>query len=324
MNGISFALSPVDLQRWVEFHNANAQSARHQRRQLIFISIFLALVITLVFHRNSPFVQMVALGAFYALALFVFIQASRRGNERRSSRKHFVETGNHSLFSERTLTVDPSGLSLESEFFSTIWKWPSVQRVAVSPDYIYVYVAAMHSLVVPKSAFGSNGSIDDFISAIRTNAPSASIDQVASPTRHSKAAVIGLAVVGVILLILNADLNFEDGHSSLSPSGRYAAALSSIAAPDTLVILSAYRLPPGSDTTRYEDYLNTNANRPVFEFSFVPHGPVSGRGTHILWPSDTLVVFCYTEGGSTKRYVEMAFMTGKVTYDQSMPCGLLP
>ncbi len=65
-------------------------------------------------------------------------------------RRALNEGSNRGLVGEHTLTITPEGLRSTSPGGDSFYKWASVEKVEQTESYIFVYVASVQAIVIPK------------------------------------------------------------------------------------------------------------------------------------------------------------------------------
>lgn len=76
--------------------------------------------------------------------------------------------GNNRLLTEQTLIVDEKGLIIESELSKSEIKWSAVQRLRRSGPYLFLYFSQQAATVIPRRAFDSEQSWDQFYKYCRS------------------------------------------------------------------------------------------------------------------------------------------------------------
>jgi len=67
-----------------------------------------------------------------------------------------ISKRNRTFLTEHTITLAEDNFTSESAYAKTEWKWPSVQKIARTNNYCFVYVAQHAAIVVPRRAFADH------------------------------------------------------------------------------------------------------------------------------------------------------------------------
>jgi hypothetical protein len=101
---------------------------------------------------------------FLGLLLFYITSPSRRKAALRRLLTGMLRQGrNENLFSLHRVWVSPRGIRRISRYADTTYQWPVVEKIAVGPHAAYIYDSAASAIVVPRSAFGSEGEFQHFV-----------------------------------------------------------------------------------------------------------------------------------------------------------------
>jgi len=73
----------------------------------------------------------------------------------------------HNVFGKHTLTVSPEGLveTIGATEYRTAWA--SVERIGVTPEYVFIYTSPIQASVVPRRAFADEAASQEFIRTIQ-------------------------------------------------------------------------------------------------------------------------------------------------------------
>jgi hypothetical protein len=80
--------------------------------------------------------------------------------------KMYSEGENKAQLTRHTLTLSEEGISDQTEFSSSVTKWPAVNKVVEDGERIYVYVSAVSAHVIPPSTFRDALERQEFIDAV--------------------------------------------------------------------------------------------------------------------------------------------------------------
>ena len=69
---------------------------------------------------------------------------------------------NKTIFTEHTISLLPEALVEETQYSRSEFKWSSVQKIAKSRRYIFVYMSQHQAHVIPRRAFQSDADWNSF------------------------------------------------------------------------------------------------------------------------------------------------------------------
>ena len=100
-----------------------------------------------------------------------------RANARRNARRLWREGRNVGEIGARRVIIGTDGFREVSDAGETMRHWHVVERVAVSPRHLFVYVSALGAFIVPRGAFSSDERFRQFVAVIRSHAHSATYSE---------------------------------------------------------------------------------------------------------------------------------------------------
>ena len=71
------------------------------------------------------------------------------------------------VLGEHTLEITDDGLIELTEVNRSLYNWRTTFRILETRNYAYVYISATHAHIVPKNPLPIDGSVDDFLAALR-------------------------------------------------------------------------------------------------------------------------------------------------------------
>lgn len=71
------------------------------------------------------------------------------------------------VLGEHTLEITDDGLIESTEVNRSLYNWRTTFRILETRNYAYVYISATHAHIVPKNPLLIDGSVDDFLAALR-------------------------------------------------------------------------------------------------------------------------------------------------------------
>ena len=178
----TYELFPDDLAAFSEFHQRTSPVARNQRLGCFGIALVATLVLPLgiVLTTDKPRIQtaMDIWPLFLGPVLFaLFAMPYARWRTRQVSRRLLSEGTNAGFYGECELAIGADGLTESRPSGSTTRKWSSVERIASTSHYLFVYTSGIEAFVVPRRAFQTEPEFNEFANAIASQS-GATIDRL--------------------------------------------------------------------------------------------------------------------------------------------------
>ncbi|MHB8866317.1 MAG: YcxB family protein [Pirellulaceae bacterium] len=178
----SYELFPDDLAAFIEFHQRTSPVARNQRLGCFGMALVALLVLPLgiVLTTDKPRIQTAIdiwplfLGP---ILLVLFVMPYVRWGTRQMSRRLLSEGTNAGFYGECDLAIDADGLTESRPSGSTTRRWSSVERIATTPRYLFVYTSGIEAFVVPRRAFHTEPEFNEFANVIASRS-GATIDRL--------------------------------------------------------------------------------------------------------------------------------------------------
>lgn len=159
---------------WVEFNRYHLRhSPAHQRMRLIVRLIFIP--VALVFaglqwmHGDEVLSLLIAFAIVAVLWFFLYpILFDRR--VLRSLKRILNEGNNKGLLGPHTFTTSTDGYRVIYPGGEAFHKWSSVEKLASTEAYIFIYVSSLQATVIPRRAL-EGGSFEAVLAEIKTHLP---------------------------------------------------------------------------------------------------------------------------------------------------------
>ena len=74
---------------------------------------------------------------------------------------------NKAFFTEHTITIDEGGLTEETVFNRSEYKWAGIQKIIITNGYVFAFVSQHAAHVIPRRAFESQAEWDDFVAKLK-------------------------------------------------------------------------------------------------------------------------------------------------------------
>lgn len=168
---VSYELTPDDLADYALFHNTNSPTIRRQRLgcAFMFLAIALMLPAAILLETEDPVLETAVdiwpllLGPLIGLLVFF---ACWRWSVRRTSRRMFQEGCKAGQYGRTALSLQDDGIREKQDSGDTFRKWAAVEKIAVTPDYLFVYVSGVEAFIVPRRTFANEDDFDRFVHEI--------------------------------------------------------------------------------------------------------------------------------------------------------------
>jgi YcxB-like protein len=170
----SYELHREDLAAFSDFHQRTSPAARKYRTKFfgIAFALFAFFPVWIVMTSDKPRVQTAKdiWPLFLGPLLFaIFALPYVRWRSRHMSRRLLNEGKNAGFYGKCELTICDGGLTETRPSGTTSRNWSSVERVALTPQHLFVYTSGIEAFVVPRSAFSTVSDCDAFAKTICDN-----------------------------------------------------------------------------------------------------------------------------------------------------------
>ncbi len=76
--------------------------------------------------------------------------------------RRFLEEGNNEgLLGPQELMLSPTSISVKDDETEAKSSWKNVKKVAVTEDYVFIYVTSVSAFIIPKRSFMAEISFDE-------------------------------------------------------------------------------------------------------------------------------------------------------------------
>lgn len=171
----SFEITRHDLAALIEFHQGTSPVARKQKLGCFAIALagLLMLPVGIVLTSAPPRLQ-TAINIwplFLGPILFaLFAMPYMRWQTRQMSNRLLREGKNSRFYGHCELTIDSDGLTETRPSGVTTRKWSAVERVAVTPQHLFIFTSGTEAYVVPRLAFQTEAEFTTFVERITEHA----------------------------------------------------------------------------------------------------------------------------------------------------------
>lgn len=168
---LEYELTRQDYVDFNIYHVMNSKSMKNRLLFVWFVSPVLFLIFPLLFRRVSPngfWVGLVVFAVTAALWIILFPRKYKKSLAK-SVNKMLDEGKNNGFLGMRSLTFSDEGITQVSEAGETKNNWNVVERLAITDNYIFIYIASVMAYVVPDRVFSDATEREAFIDIIKKN-----------------------------------------------------------------------------------------------------------------------------------------------------------
>jgi hypothetical protein len=83
----------------------------------------------------------------------------------RFAKRQLNEGANLDYFARQSLTLSREGISSVSSHRKGLVKWTGVERLATTPNHLFIYHTSASATIVPRRAFADSRAFDQFAAA---------------------------------------------------------------------------------------------------------------------------------------------------------------
>jgi len=160
-----------DLIWFNQFHIAHSPSIKRQillwRISFSLLTVFLSLGVMYLISRNKPLSYLAytisVIGGFF---IFLIYPSLNRSSIIRRTRKLLSEGDNKPILGHQTITVLPEGLFCKTYSGESRLNWSSIHKIEGDKTYIFLYISAINAIIIPKRAFLTKKSEEEFMNLI--------------------------------------------------------------------------------------------------------------------------------------------------------------
>lgn len=124
---------------------------RYYLRQLMINGVFIAVIFYSDLFRFKPMLLYVYAGI---LILIVTTQIfTARSNIAKQAEKFTENENNQSIFSEKIIEIDDSGIAAKDLYAESKYQWQAFIRKEENEHYYFLFLNSLQALIIPKRAF---------------------------------------------------------------------------------------------------------------------------------------------------------------------------
>lgn len=171
MTAIQYELAAEDFVEFNHFHHNHSPALRRTRfvfRIGIPLLMILALLLTpLLTQRNDRgyLDELTQMRLFFVVPPLLFFYAPIAWKRRQASliRKMLSEGSTRSLLGMCSVTLNRDSISIQRPSSLSSYGWEAIDRICVNSDYCYLYVTSLSAVILPRRAFSSQESFNEWV-----------------------------------------------------------------------------------------------------------------------------------------------------------------
>lgn len=171
MTTIQYELTADDFVEFNHFHHNHSPALR--RTRLVFrigipLFMILALLLTpLLTQRNERgyLDELTQMRLFFVVPPVLYFLAPIAWKRRQASliRRMLKEGSTRSMLGKCTITLNDDSISIQRPSSLSSYGLEAIDRICLNSDYCYLYVTSVSAIIVPRRAFSSNESFNEFV-----------------------------------------------------------------------------------------------------------------------------------------------------------------
>jgi len=165
---LTYELKPQDLAAFYEFHHDHSKAAKQVSHKVIFFGmIILSLLPGLILLTSEDDFVTTARSIWPLLAgpvlFFVYIRWRMRSRNAKFFLRMASEGQSKDYFGESRVHLDEEGIRDCKDSGETFRKWSSVEKIAVTPNYVFIYTSGVEAFIIPTRCFGDSQERENFV-----------------------------------------------------------------------------------------------------------------------------------------------------------------
>jgi hypothetical protein len=165
---LEFRLEEGDVLAFLEHHGEHSAAAREIRRRQNYGHLFLVVTFYLILWYLGALALTIAI--LVLGPLWVAWWPARARRHAREQAAAFYPAAPNPLFDgTHVLRLDDTGLQYVTPAAESRMPFTTIQRIASTPDYVFIYVGSVQAIVVPRRRV-SRGDADILVQQLQTQA----------------------------------------------------------------------------------------------------------------------------------------------------------
>jgi len=166
----NYNLTADDLSAFIQFHNAQSLAVRKYRAGCLFGGFFATMLLPglILLTTEKPVLETarairpLLMGAVIYLILMFVARPYVKWRTGHLSRRMLSEGKNSGFYGDCSITLDEDGIRETKSSGETMRKWPSVEKIVVASEYLFIYTSGIEAFVVPRRAFALDAEFNAF------------------------------------------------------------------------------------------------------------------------------------------------------------------
>ena len=162
----------LDLDDYINFnliHMRNSPAVKRQRiliRLLISIGLTLILFIITLSSNDISMAEKIIAPIIGGGAYFLVSPLLSGLGLRQQVKKMITEGKNEGLIGKNIVAISSEAITGENAAGEGKYFWNALDKLVVSPNYLFLYVGAVKAILIPRNSFNDEQQCDDFIDLI--------------------------------------------------------------------------------------------------------------------------------------------------------------
>jgi hypothetical protein len=170
---VEFALDLEDYIAW-NWHKVQTVPLLIRQRRIQWAAVPLLLlaidVLVVMQLRTANFPTMVVVSSFLplmALAIAILFPYRYRRAVRKNAVAFYNQSSNRALHGHRKVEISPTGVSLTSELYEALYRWPLIIRVEVTGQHAFLDTGGLGGIIIPRHAFTHDAIFQAFLATVQ-------------------------------------------------------------------------------------------------------------------------------------------------------------
>ena len=171
MTTIQYELLADDFVEFNHFHHKHSPALR--RRLLVsrigiplFMIVLLLMTPLLTQGKDRGYLdELIQMRLFFVVppALFFYVPFAWKRRQASLIRKMLSEGSTRSLLGKCSVTLSKESIGIQRPSSHSSYGWEAIDRICVNSKYCFLYVTSVSAIIVPRRAFNSNESFNEFV-----------------------------------------------------------------------------------------------------------------------------------------------------------------
>ncbi len=167
---VVYELDVNDLIAFSLYHHKKSPAIRRQRRTAFLLLpavLFGMSSLLLVTERNAGLSTIAFVGFAGGAVLFLLGPWLTRRRTAHILARIYAEGSNRALLGWRRLSIGPACVAMNSDLIESRMKWPAIEKIDATNEYLFIYFGSANAHIVPMRAFGDEAHFRSFVETAR-------------------------------------------------------------------------------------------------------------------------------------------------------------